>query len=154
MLFNYVFLILWKLLIKYRCFNFINVRPLKPPPLILEKNHDGYFPNDADAFKKHVGTYYETFHEDWNATLNQMIRMNFVHAFLKNKGIKSFHLQAEHYDVDPKYFKKFHIRDLQFKKFNWKNNFKIDDALDVPNPHPGPNSHKLMATNIQRWFLK
>ena len=161
---NTVVVVMWSINDRETIYNNEGERKLHMLPGLLDnmprsfwkniKNHDGYFPNDADAFKKHVGTYYETFHEDWNATLNQMIRMNFVHAFLKNKGIKSFHLQAEHYDVDPKYFKKFHIRDLQFKKFNWKNNFKIDDALDVPNPHPGPNSHKLMATNIQRWFLK
>lgn len=106
-----------------------------------------------DTFKKDVTTYYETFHEDWNATLNQMIRMNFVHAFLKSKGIQSFHVYCEHYHEDFNYFKKFNVRDLNLKYFNWGNDFCIDDALDVPNPHPGPNSHALLATNIRRWFF-
>ena len=53
-----------------------------------------WFDKDKNNFKKTVTTYYENYHEDWNATLNQMIRMNFVHAFLKNKGIKSFHVQS------------------------------------------------------------
>ena len=106
-----------------------------------------------DTFKKDVTTYYETFHEDWNATLNQMIRMNFVHAFLKSKGIQSFHLQIAHHHTDPNYFKKFNVRDLNLKYFNWGNDFCIDDALDVPNPHPGPKSHALIATNLRRWFF-
>ena len=79
--------------------------------------------------------------------------MNFVHAFLKNKGIKSFHVHSEHHRLDINYFKKFNVRDLNLKYFNWKNNFHIDDALDIPKPHPGPRSHALMATNIQRWFF-
>ena len=106
-----------------------------------------------DTFKKDVTTYYETFHEDWNATLNQMIRMNFVHAFLKSKGIQSFHVYCEHYHEDFNYFKKFNVRDLNLKRFNWSDHFHIDDALDVPNPHPGPKSHALIATNLRRWFF-
>ena len=113
-----------------------------------------WFDKDKNEFKKTITTYYENYHEDWNATLNQTIRMNFVHAFLKNKGIKSFHVHSEHHRLDINYFKKFNVRDLNLKYFNWKNNFHIDDALDIPKPHPGPRSHALMATNIQRWFFK
>ena len=112
-----------------------------------------WFDKDKNDFKKTITTYYENYHEDWNATLNQTIRMNFVHAFLKNKGIKSFHVHSEHHRLDINYFKKFNVRDLNLKYFNWKNNFHIDDALDIPKPHPGPRSHALMATNIQRWFF-
>jgi hypothetical protein len=112
-----------------------------------------WFDKDKNDFKKTITTYYENYHEDWNATLNQTIRMNFVHAFLKNKGIKSFHVHSEHHRLDINYFKKFNIRDLNLKYFNWKNSFHIDDALDIPKPHPGPRSHALMATNIQRWFF-
>jgi|TARA_R110000803_G_C11983833_1_gene321078 hypothetical protein len=112
-----------------------------------------WFDKDKNNFKKTITTYYENYHEDWNATLNQTIRMNFVHAFLKNKGIKSFHVHSEHHRLDINYFKKFNVRDLNLKYFNWKNNFHIDDALDIPKPHPGPRSHALMATNIQRWFF-
>ena len=108
---------------------------------------------EEGPFKKIIKTYYETYHEGWNATLNQMIRMNFVHAFLKSKGIQSFHLQIAHHHTDPNYFKKFNVRDLNLKYFNWGDDFCIDDALDVPNPHPGPNSHALLATNIRRWFF-
>jgi hypothetical protein len=112
-----------------------------------------WFDKDKNNFKKTITTYYENYHEDWNATLNQTIRMNFVHAFLKNKGIKSFHVHSEHHRLDINYFKKFNVRDLNLKYFNWKNNFHIDDALDIPKPHPGPRSHALMATNIQHWFF-
>jgi hypothetical protein len=112
-----------------------------------------WFDKDKNDFKKTITTYYENYHEDWNATLNQTIRMNFVHAFLKNKGIKSFHVHSEHHRLDINYFKKFNVRDLNLKYFNWKNSFHIDDALDIPKPHPGPRSHALMATNIQRWFF-
>ena len=112
-----------------------------------------WFDKDKNNFKKTITTYYENYHEDWNATLNQTIRMNFVHAFLKSKGIQSFHLQIAHHHTDPNYFKKFNVRDLNLKYFNWGNDFCIDDALDVPNPHPGPNSHALLATNIRRWFF-
>ena len=112
-----------------------------------------WFDKDKNNFKKTITTYYENYHEDWNATLNQTIRMNFVHAFLKNKGIKSFHVHSEHHRLDINYFKKFNVRDLNLKYFNWGNDFCIDDALDVPNPHPGPNSHALLATNIRRWFF-
>ena len=112
-----------------------------------------WFDKDKNNFKNTITTYYENYHEDWNATLNQTIRMNFVHAFLKNKGIKSFHVHSEHHRLDINYFKKFNVRDLNLKYFNWKNNFHIDDALDIPKPHPGPRSHALMATNIQRWFF-
>ena len=112
-----------------------------------------WFDKDKNNFKKTITTYYENYHEDWNATLNQTIRMNFVHAFLKNKGIKSFHVHSEGHRLDINYFKKFNVRDLNLKYFNWKNNFHIDDALDIPKPHPGPRSHALMATNIQHWFF-
>tara|TARA_X000001036_G_scaffold437977_1_gene484630 strand:+ start:834 stop:1526 length:693 start_codon:yes stop_codon:yes gene_type:complete len=108
---------------------------------------------NKDYFKKIVTTYYEDYHEDWNATLNQTIRMNYVHAFLKNKGIKSFQVQSRHYSTDEHYFKKFNLNNLNFKYFNYKTQFFIDEALDKPNPHPGPKSHKLMAINIRDWFF-
>lgn len=113
-----------------------------------------WFDKNENEFKRTVTTYYENYHEDWNATLNQMIRMNFVHAFLKNKGIKSFHIQSRQHATDSNYFDKFLLKNLNFKYFNYKTDFFIDDALDVPNPHPGPRSHALMATNIQNWFFK
>jgi hypothetical protein len=112
-----------------------------------------WFDKDKNNFKKTITTYYENYHEDWNATLNQTIRMNFVHAFLKNKGIKSFHVHSEHHRLDINYFKKFNVRDLNLKRFSWSDHFHIDDALDVPNPHPGPKSHALIATNLRRWFF-
>ena len=83
-----------------------------------------------------------------------MIRMNFVYAFLKNKGIKSFHVQSRQHATDSNYFDKFLLKNLNFKYFNYKKEFFIDDALDIPKPHPGPRSHALMATNIQHWFFK
>jgi len=113
-----------------------------------------WFNKDKNNFKKKVITYYEDYHEDWNATLNQMIRMNFVYAFLKNKGIKSFHVQSRQHATDSNYFDKFLLKNLDFKYFNYKKEFFIDDALDIPKPHPGPRSHALMATNIQHWFFK
>ena len=128
-------------------------------PGFLDNRMPGTFWHDKnkDYFKKTVTTYYEDYHQDWNATLNQMIRMNFVHAFLKNKGIKSFHVQARHHTIenatDSNYFDKFLLNNLNFKYFNYKKDFKIDDALDIPKPHPGPNSHSLMAINIRDWFF-
>ncbi len=116
-----------------------------------------WFDKDKNNFKKTVKTYYEDYHEDWNAAFNQVIRMNYIHAFLKDKGIRSLHLQGDHYinDIeDKKYFKKLYLKDLEHKQFNWKHKFHIDDALDRPNPHPGPNSHKLMADNINNWYFK
>ena len=123
------------------------------PGFLSDNMPKGFWWNKPDTLRKDVTTYYETFHDDYNACLNQMIRMNFVHAFLKSKGIQSFHVHSEHHRLDINYFKKFNIRDLNLKYFNWKNNFHIDDALDIPKPHPGPRSHALMATNIQHWFF-
>ena len=113
-----------------------------------------WFNKDKNNFKKKVITYYEDYHEDWNATLNQMIRMNFVYAFLKNKGIKSFHVQSRQHATDSNYFDKFLLKNLNFKYFNYKKDFFIDEALDKPQPHPGPDSHKLMAVNIKDWFFE
>ena len=43
---------------------------------------------------------------------------------------------------------------LNIKTFNWRKDFNIDDALDVPHPHPGLKSHSLFADNIKGWFFK
>ena len=153
---NTVVVIMWSNNDRVTIYDNEGKRKLHMLPGFLDDSMPGsfWFDKEKNKFKRTLTTYYENYHEDWNATLNQMIRMNFVHAFLKNKGIKSFHVQADHYDVDPAYFKKFFLKNLNLKYFNFKQEFFIDEALDKPKPHPGPNSHKLMATNIQRWFLK
>lgn len=122
-------------------------------PLSFWKRHE----EDRETFTKKVDTYYKTFYEDFDAKFDQMIRMNFIHSFLKNKGIKSFQLVVDHeLDEDKDYFDKFNLNGLNLKIYNWNKNFRIDNALDVqqPRPHPGPKSHMLMANNIKEWFFK
>ena len=124
------------------------------PGFLSDDMPEGFWKNKKQSLKNHVETYYENYHEDWNATLNQTIRMNYAHAFLKNKGIKSFHVQSMQHSTDEHYFKKFKLNNLNFKYFNYKTQFFIDEALDKPKPHPGPKSHQLMAVNIRDWFFK
>ena len=45
------------------------------------------------------------------------------------------------------------INDIRLKTFDWKTDFFIDDALDVPIPYSGMKSHHLLATNIIGGFL-
>jgi hypothetical protein len=153
---NTVVVVMWSNNDRETIYSDYNKQKLHMLPGFLDDRMPGtfWFDKDKNNFKKTVTTYYENYHEDWNATLNQMIRMNFVHAFLKNKGIKSFHVQSKQHATDSYYFDKFSLNNLNFKYFNYKTDFFIDDALDVPNPHPGPNSHKLMAVNIRDWFFK
>ena len=121
----------------------------KDMPLAFWKNHS----SNKDEFTNLVKTYYENYYEEYDVTFDQVIRMNFVHSFLKDQGILSIHLVAEH-ELKDKYFKKFNSSDITIKKFNWKKHFVIDDALDYPHPHPGPKSHEYFAYNINQWFFK
>ena len=112
---------------------------------------------DRETFTKKVDTYYKTFYEDFDAKFDQMIRMNFAHAFLKSKGIKSFHLVVDHeVTEDQEYFNNFNVSGLNLKIYNWQKDFRIDYGLDTANPipHPGPKSHMLFANNIKEWFFK
>lgn len=113
---------------------------------------------DKKKWQKTIKTYYEEFHDEYNVYLNQVIRMNYIHAFLNDKGIKNFHLEFygnNHLmnDEDKKYFPKLNLKNFKHIQFNFKKNFHIDDALDYPNPHPGVESHKLLANNISDWFF-
>lgn len=121
----------------------------KDMPLAFWKNHS----SNKDEFAYLVKTYYENYYEEYDMMFDQAVRMNFAHSFLKDKGIKSIHLVAEH-ELKDNYFKKFNSTDIIIKKFNWKKHFKIDDALDYPFPHPGPKSHEWFAYNINEWFFK
>lgn len=118
-------------------------------PLAFWKKHD----REKDEFTNLVKTYYENYYEEYDVMFDQAVRMNYVHSFLKDKGIKSIHLVVEH-EIKDKYFKKFNLSGINIKPFNWKKHFKIDDALDYPRPHPGPMSHAHFAYNINQWFFK
>lgn len=105
-----------------------------------------------------IRTYYESYYDEYNVYLNQVIRMNYIHAFLNDKGIKNFQLEFygnKHLmnDEDKKYFPKLNLKKLKHIQFDYEKNFHIDDALDYPNPHPGVESHKLLANNIRDWFF-
>ena len=110
---------------------------------------------EKSELQQKVKIYYEDFYEEFDAKFDQMIRINYIHAFLKNKGVKSFHLIPEHELKNNKdYFNKFNLDNLNIKTFNWRKDFNIDYALDVPHPHPGLKSHSLFADNIKGWFFK
>mgnify|MGYP001185830950 FL=1 len=108
---------------------------------------------DKDDFMRKVKSYYEDFYEEFDSIFDQTIRMNYIHAFLKSKGILNFHLIQEHSWGDhKKYFNKFMIDNIHAKTFNWKKDFKIDDALDKPDPHPGLASHVHLSNFIKEWL--
>lgn len=107
--------------------------------------------------KQHVNkirSYYENFHEDFDACFDSFMQMCYIHSFLKNKNIKSYHLYCEHENVEKEYFDKFLLGGMNIKAYNWKQDFHIDDGLDKPHPHPGINSHRHFAENIKGWFFK
>ena len=110
---------------------------------------------DGTDLQKKSQLYFENFHEDFDVCFDQIIRINYVHAFLKNKGIKSFHLLPEHdYENHKNYLKNLFLENANIKLFKWKKDFKIDEALDKPHAHPGMKSHVLFANNINGWFFK
>ena len=131
---------------------------------MIKKSHINKFPKvwwqwhsngDVDDFKRKIKTYYEDFYQEFDAIFDQMIRMNYIHAFLSNKGIKNFHLLSEHsFGEHKSYFNKFMIDTIKCKTFNWKDDFHIDDAADKPQPHPGLLSHSTFATKIKDWYFK
>lgn len=113
---------------------------------------------EQDEFKRLTKSYYADFHEDFDVYFDQMIRMNYIHSWLKDKGIQNIHMFAEHlkpYGLNEhkRYFNNFNVRDIRAKVFTWHKEFAIDKALDKPAPHPGPASHKFFAHNIKKWFL-
>ena len=44
------------------------------------------------------------------------------------------------------------IDNIHAKTFNWRKDFKIDDALDKPDPHPGLRSHVHLSNFIKGWL--
>ncbi len=113
--------------------------------------------SDGDEFKRKIKSYYGDFHEEFDVYFDQMIRMNYIHSWLKDKGIQNIHIFAEHLkpqglNQHKRFFNNFMIRDIRAKVYSYKKDFKIDDALDRPIPHPGPASHKFFAHNIIKWF--
>lgn len=100
--------------------------------------------------------YFGTFHYDFDVCFNNVSIINYAHAYLKSKNVRSYHLHANHSipKEHKKYFNKMMINDIRLKTFDWKTDFFIDDALDQPHPHPGMKSHHLLATNIYRWFFE
>ena len=130
------------------------------PSFIYKDMPKAFWRGKDSNFADQVKMYYENFHEEFNCVFEQKIYINYVHSYLKTKGIKSFHLVPEHeYDKrlpqeDQEYFKSYDLSGLNLALIQWSKHFKIDDALDKPHPHPGPNSHKHLAVNIRRWFFK
>ncbi len=121
-------------------------------PLTFWRRHK----SEKTEFIKTVKTYYENYYEQFDTIFDQLIRINYVHGYLKNKGIKSFHVFPEH-EIPKKhkeYFDNFYVKNVNLKNFIWETNFYIDEALDKPNPHPGHNSHALFAANLKKWFFK
>ena len=112
---------------------------------------------EANELKRKIKSYYGDFHEEFDTYFDQMIRMNYVHSWLKDKGIQNIHIFAEHLkpqglNQHKRFFNNFMIRDIRARVYSYKKDFKIDDALDRPIPHPGPASHKFFAHNIIKWF--
>ena len=98
---------------------------------------------------------YKDYFEEWDSLFENLIRINFVHSYLKDRGIKSYHIlsESQYHSENGDYFEDFNLKDINLKTFNWQEDFQIDDALDKPHPHPGLLSHKLIATNIQKWLF-
>lgn len=113
--------------------------------------------NDPDRknIVRKIRSYYGEYHEEFDAIFDTLVYVNYAHAFLKSKSIRSYHLIAEHeLDFEREYFKKFNITGINLKEFVWQTDYKIDDALDTPVAHPGVKSHRLFAENIEKWFFK
>ncbi len=123
-----------------------------PRPFWKNREMDGF---QKDKFLNLVKTYYKDYFEEWDSLFENLIRINFVHSYLKDRGIKSYHIlsESQYHSESGDYFADFNLKDINLKTFNWQEDFQIDDALDKPHPHPGLLSHKLIATNIQKWFF-
>jgi len=101
-----------------------------------------------------VKLYYGFYHEDFDACFDNFIQISLVHHFLKNKNITSYHIYDKRDNTkDNEYFDNHLLDGVNIKAYNWYEDFHIDDALDKPYPHPGVNSHKLLAENIKEWFF-
>ena len=113
---------------------------------------------EIKEFKRKTLAYYSDFHSDFDVYFDQVIRMGYIDAWLKSKGITQVrHLFFDKEWIDKlskekKYFNKYIMDDMKVKTFNYSKHFKIDNALDKPHPHPGIGSHRLFAMNIQKRF--
>lgn len=154
---NTVVIILWSNFNRHTIFNNKGESKLHMFPAMIKKEMPLAFwkqhYREKDELTNLVKTYYENYYEEYDVTFDQIVRINFVHSFLNDKGIRNIHLVMEH-ELTNEYFKKFNLSGINIKKFNWKKHYWIDDALDKPRPHPGPESHKLFAYNINKWFFK
>ena len=110
---------------------------------------------DVERYRKQLLNYYSELLTDYDSIFSQIVLMNYVNTYLNSNGIKCFHIVAEHnYGKEYSDWSKYNIPNLKLKLFTWDKDFKIDDGLDVPHPHPGVNSHKLLATNVRQWFFR
>lgn len=114
---------------------------------------------DVEEFKRKTLTWFSDFHFDFDVYWEQVVRMNYVDAWFRSKGIECRHLFGEHEwnkkelgSDNKKYFNKYMLKDIKVKTFHYQKDFHIDDALDKPYPHPGMASHKHFAHNIKKWF--
>ena len=111
-----------------------------------------------EEYQDLIKRYYGYYHHEFDVYFDNIIRINYVDAWFKSKGIECRHLFGEHewnnptLKINKGYFNKFMLSSVKIKTFNYKKHFKIDDALDRPRPHPGPASHKFFAHNIKKWF--
>lgn len=110
---------------------------------------------DEERFKKQLLNYYGELHTEYDHTFSQMVLMNYVNSYLTSKGIKCFHILAEHnFKNEYSEWSKYNVPNLKLKLFRWDRDFKVDNGLDLPHPHPGENSHRLLALNVRQWFFK
>ncbi|MBR19554.1 MAG: hypothetical protein CMA64_05360 [Euryarchaeota archaeon] len=121
-------------------------------------NHSSNSNFTPQEYKDFIKRHYEYYHHDFDVYFDQVIRMGYIDAWLKSKGVTQvLHLffekeWTETLSKEKKYFNKYMMDDMKVKTFNFSKHFKIDDALDKPTPHPGIGSHRFFAKNIQKWF--
>lgn len=106
---------------------------------------------NVNKFKKNTITYFSDFYEEFDASFEQVVRMNYVHSYLESKNIKSYHLMFDT-ELDVEMFKHMMLPNINYHSFKYKVDYKIDEALD--NSHPGIKSQQHFAINLRKWFFK
>lgn len=123
------------------------------PQMIEGGMSSGFFTNidlEKKDFENRVKTFYEDYYEDYDFQFEQIIRMNYVHSYMKSKKVKSYHLIVKS-EIDMNDWTHLCLPDLKCKDFHWRPYFYIDSGLD--GMHPGVSSHKNFALNIKKWFF-
>ena len=128
-------------------------------PHFLDPNKmpNGWRKTQKQDFLDLVQNWYGNFHFDYDAYYDFCTTLSFVHNYLKDKKIKSYHLfEAEELNRYKSLFNSMKPKDLNAKTVRWKRDFHIDDAYDTAkgNPHPGHESHQHFARFIEQWIKK